>query len=278
MVTVLAQTPISFDVPGRTLHAPLVEARIAGTATRLILDSGSTSHLFTLELVERCALSVQPGEPGLDHAGAPVPSWQVGNVVIEIERLRLGLSDVVAIGAPGRWDAWGIGGLLSPQSLHPTAFTVIDLSGNQLQLVDAGVAAMDEWLRARFPNLQLLRLGREPGEVVEVLAAILPFEPVVTMLNTGGRTTEFEAASVPGLRGSQPDESGQGVSGAEVSGEAVPGQTLVIAGARFTVPTLLVRPAMAHPPGIVGMDVLLGTVLVVSRVPERPIYWLVPTT
>jgi len=278
MVKVLAQTSISFDVPGRTLHAPLVEARIAGTATRMILDSGSTSHALTLELAKRCGVPVQPGEPGQDHAGAPVPSWQVGEVAIEIERMRLRLSDVVAIGAPGPFEGWGIGGFLSPQSLHPTAFAVVDLGGNQLQLVDAGVAAMDEWLRAQFPNLQLLRLGREPGEVVEVLAAISPFEPVVTMLNTGGRTTEFEAASVPGLHGSRPDEPGRGVSGSDVDGEAVPGQTLVVAGARFAVPNLLVRAAMPYPPGMVGMDILLGTVLVVSAVPERPIYWLVPIT
>jgi len=107
-----------------------------------------------------------------------------------------------------------------------------------------------------------------------VQAAIEAFEPVPTMLNSGGRGTEFAASAVPGLIGIPDDEPGKGVGGASVLGEVVEGQTLRIGAARFPVPRLLVRGSIDTMQGLVGMDVLRGTVLAVSPDRSRPIFWL----
>jgi hypothetical protein len=42
------------------------------------------------------------------------------------------------------------------------------------------------------------------------------------------------------------------------------------------VPRLFVREAMGGHDGLIGIDVLRGTILVVSADRTRPVYWLVP--
>jgi hypothetical protein len=276
-IRAVLQAALRFEVPGRTVHAPQVEARIRGVTTRLIVDSGASDHLLTVELAKRCQIDMQPGEPGTDSTGAAVPSWRVGTLDMDVGQTRVRLSDVVAFDGPSQFTEDGIGGFLSPQNLDPSAFAVIDLSGSQLLLMDCDVVAMEKWLGSRYPGFRLLSLTRELGETVEVSASIEPYEPVVAMLDTGGKATEFAASSVPGLRGVPSDRGGRGVSGAGVEGQDVADQTLVVGGARFALPVLRVRETMPIP-GQIGMDVLRGTVLVVSAVRERPIYWLVPST
>jgi len=107
-------------------------------------------------------------------------------------------------------------------------------------------------------------------------AAIEPFPPVPTMLNTGGRGTEFATAAVPGLRGSEPDRLGRGVGGSAVAGTEVADRILRVGDARLPVRRLLVRDSIDTMLGLVGMDVLRGTVLVVSGDPARGLVWLVP--
>ena len=41
---------------GGTTHSPLVEAQVSGVATRLILDTGATDHLLTVDLCEAADL------------------------------------------------------------------------------------------------------------------------------------------------------------------------------------------------------------------------------
>lgn len=166
---------------------------------------------------------------------------------------------------------------MSPQNLHPSAFVVIDLVENKLILVEGDTPDISTWLRSRSPMLRLLSLQRERGATVLVPASVEPFESVVTMLNTGTSGTEFARTVVPGLRGVPPENSGLGVSGAEVLGEEVANQTLRVGDLRFPLPVLFVRERMPpeHPDGQVGMDVLDGTVLGVSADARLPVYWLV---
>jgi hypothetical protein len=274
--TVLLDVQIRFDVGDTVTHAPMVDVVLAGRPTRLILDTGSTDHVLTIEVVRSAGLPHEPGEPGTDHAGSSVDSWFVGEAAAEIDGLTFDLHDVVAITGPGPFAGWGVGGFLSPQHLHPTAWAVLDLRDDRLVLVDGDDPAVVAWLHDRTPDLALLELARDPSEATPVVqAAIDPFGTVPTMLNSGGRGTEFATSAVPGLIGLPDDEPGKGVGGSAVLGEIVEGQTLRIGGARFPVPRLLVRGSIDTMQGLVGMDVLRGTVLAVSADRSRPIFWLV---
>ena len=271
--TVLLDVPIRFDVGETTTHAPIVDVRLAGRPTRLILDTGSTDHVLTIELVRAAGLPHAPGDPGTDHAGESVDSWFVGDVDLEIDGVGFGLHDAVAITGPAPFEGWGVGGFLSPQHLHPTAHVVIDLASDRFILLACDDTALDDWLRTRAPEMSLIELDRDPAEATPVVtAAIEPFEPVATMLNTGGRGTEFAVAAVPGLiDGAAPGEAGKGVGGGPVLGSVVEDRTLRIGEERFPVARLLIREEIDTMLGLVGMDVLRGTILVVSADRSRPV-------
>ena len=103
-----------------------------------------------------------------------------------------------------------------------------------------------------------------------VAGSIEPFEPVATMLNTGGRGTEFAVAAVPGLVGAAV-EAGKGVGGGPVLATAVEDRTLRLGDERFPVARLLIRDEIDTMLGLVGMDVLRGMILVVGADPSRSV-------
>lgn len=109
-----------------------------------------------------------------------------------------------------------------------------------------------------------------------VHAAIDLFDPVVTMLDTGGKRTEFAPVAVPGLRGGVLQSSGRGVGGGESFGSEIRGAILRLGGVALSVPSMLVRDEMGNAPGVIAMDVLRETVLVVSADHSRRVTWLVP--
>jgi hypothetical protein len=274
----LLDVPIRFDVGDGVTHAPMVDVLVSGKPTRLILDTGSTDHVLTLKLVRAAGLPHEPGEPGTDHAGANVDSWFVGDAAIAIDDVGFGLRDVVAITGPAPFAGWGVGGFLSPQHLHPTARVVIDLDADRLILVDGPDQAVDAWLRDRRQDLVCLELERDPDEATPVVAAAIePFAPVQVMLNTGGRGTEFAVAAVPDLVGTAQGDSGRGVGGAPVLGTVVEDRILHVGDARLPVGRLLIRDEIGTMLGLIGMDVLRGTVVVVGADRSRPVRWLVPT-
>lgn len=253
----------------------MVHAKVAGVPTKLVLDTGSTDHVFTRELARHAHLSLAPAEPGTDHAGAAVESWDLGDVDIEVGGASFVLRHVVAIDGPPQFDSWGVGGFLSPHNLHRSGFIVIDLASNSLSHVEGDVPQISAWLLARHPTMRLLVLPREDEEFVAVQASVEPFLSMATMLNTGS-DTEFASQVVPGLGGEPRQNIGHGIGGTQVVGEEFPGQTLLVGNARFSLPRLLVREDMPLPHGIVGMDVLHGTVLAISANRAEPIQWLVP--
>ena len=258
--------PITFETEdGTSVHSPMIHATVGGIGTRLILDTGSTDHVLTKELIDRVGMDIEPAEDGTDHAGAAVPSWSVGALEVRIAEQPFALRDVVAIAGPPPFAAWGVGGFLSPQHLHPTARVLIDLLNDRLVVVESSGADVDAWLIAHVPSLRPIVLDRIADEpTVAVPAAIEPFATVSTMLNTGGRQTEFASAAVPGLRGTADGRGGTGVGGGRVVGSDVGERVLLVGDARISVPRLVVRDEMDDPPGLVGQDVLRGTALICS--------------
>jgi hypothetical protein len=273
---ILLDVPITFEVGDQVTHAPMIHATIAGAPTKLILDTGSTDHILTIELASEVGLRAGPGEPGTDSTGASVQSWTLGGVEVEIAGQAFALRDVVAITAPAPFPGWGVGGFISPQHLRPGAWAVLDLAGERFFLLDGEEADVTAWLSERTPDLWLLRLERVPGDgTILVRGAIEPFEEVVTMLDSGGKRTQFTEAAVPGAHEGPQTSSGRGVGGGESFGAELRGQTLIVGEASLPLATLVLSSEMDGRDGLVGMDVLRGTVLTVSGDPHRPVIWQV---
>jgi len=277
-IQVLTGVQIVFEAAGgETQHAPLVHGQVGGLETRLVLDTGSDVHLLTKEVLDSLGLPFEEGEEGIDHSGATMPSWSVEDVEIRLGELDLTLRDVVAIPSPKPFSVWGIGGVLSPQHLHPTAWTVLDFAALELLLVEGGEGSVAEWLARRSPAAATLRLEREPGfATVVVRAAVAPYPERATLLNSGGRHTEFAAAALPGVARGEAERIGGGVSDADVLGARIGAARLLVAGHEVGVADLVVRDSMHGPQGMMGMDVLRGTSLAVCADPGLPVLWQVP--
>jgi hypothetical protein len=255
----------------------MVFASVGSAASaRYILDTGSDVHLLNEDLADELSLDKQPGEEGTDHSGATMPSWDVGDVPTEIGGIGFMLRDSVSIPAPPPFPGFGIRGILSPQNLHPTAWVVIDTAVDELLLLDATNEEAADFLRARSPAMTLLTLSRDPDfPSVVVTAALDGHEPMPTLLNSGGKATEYSATALGGPSAEPAERLGGGVSGADYVGWSVGPQSLVIEGHRVSVPQVKVRQEMHDPQGMLGMDVLRGTILTCSADVSRPVFWQV---
>ena len=166
---------------------------------------------------------------------------------------------------------------MSPQHLHPTAVVVIDLAGDELLLVEGGDDEVAAWLVERSAALETLSLERDPAFTsVVVPAAVRPFAEMPTLLNTGGKRTEFSSAAVPGLGDGTLERLGGGVSDTDVIGSSGGAQVLAVAGHDVPVEQLAVRETMHDPQGMVGADVLRGTVLACAADRSRRVFWQIP--
>jgi hypothetical protein len=269
------RVPIRFQAAdGSAVHAPLVAGTVAGVDTLLVLDTGSEVHLLTTETAERAGLALEPGEEGTDHAGISMPSWSAGGVELTLTGRTLTLRDVVVIPAPPPFPGYGIGGILSPQHLDGEARIVIDLARDELTFVDGTPDEVTTWLAARAPDSTTLVLERDGRTATPVVAgAIEPFPQTAVMLNTGGRGTEFDETVVPGLAAGKHERLGGGVSGADVVGTRAGDQVLLVGSSRIAVASLAVRRNIGDPSGLVGMDVLRGTVLALDADPGGVVTW-----
>lgn len=274
----LLDVPITFDVGDQLTHAPMVHVTLHGISTKLILDTGSTDHILTIELAQQLGLEAKRGEAGTDSTGASVPSWTLGTVAAELAGHGFDLHEVVAITAPAPFPGWGIGGFISPQHLHPTAWAVLDLAAERFVLLDGDEADVTAWLTARKPTLELLNLERVPG------ARRSWFARRSSRTGPPSRCWTAAASAPSSHRPRSPTrETARGPApGAASAGERPTARSLPrghsSSGARLPVATLIVGPEMDGRDGLVGMDVLRGTVLTVSGDPDRPVLWQVASS
>ena len=194
-VRILLEVPITYDVGGETTHAPMVAARIGAATTKLILDTGSTDHVLDHRLAQRgrarspCRASPASITPALrSRRGASATSALR-------DRRHARSRWPTRSPSPGRRrsSGWGVGGFLSPQHLHPDAAVS--------HRPRRASAPARRWRRGRRsrpgsmtggPAWCVSTLARDAGDPTPVVAAAIePFAPGATMLNTGGRTTEF---------------------------------------------------------------------------------------
>src|SRR5918994_6617650 len=134
-IRVLIEAPIIVrGADDQPTHAPMAQATIGGTPTRLILDTGSTDHLLTMELAAQIGLEATEGEAGTDSTGSSVASWSLGEVPVDIGEQTFTLANVIGINGPPPFIAKGIGAIVSPQPLPPPAWAVLDLSAERFYL------------------------------------------------------------------------------------------------------------------------------------------------
>jgi Aspartyl protease len=261
---------------GSATHAPLIEALISGTTTLLVLDTGSDTHLLTAEFAHEVGLPTEPGEEGTDHAGTAVVSASAGTVPMRVGDATIGLESVVVIPAPPPFPPKGIGGIVSPQLFHPTAWIVLDMADDELVIEQADEAQLLARLADRHPGFQTLVLDRIEDGTIVVEAAFEPQPALPTLLNTGGRGTEVSRLVLPEGASGELERVGGGVSGADVMAQRLGPAVLAIGGARIPVPNLAAREAMEGVQAMVGMDVLRGTVLACTADPTGRAVWQLP--
>ena len=89
---------------------------------------------------------------------------------------------------------------------------MLDLVDDRFFLLDGDDADVLAWLTARSPDLNLVRMEHEPTDgTTLVRAAIEPYEPAVTLLDTGGKRTRFTTTAFPGEVDGPLRSSGRGV-------------------------------------------------------------------
>jgi len=274
----VARTPIGYRTAnGALTHAPLVDVEIGRRRLSFVLDTGSEVHLVTSELAAELGLEGTPGEEGIDHSGASLASWDVGEVSVEIGGAALTLRGVVAIPAPPPFTEQGIAGILSPQHLHASATAVVDMARGELLLVDATDAQVRALLAKRVEPRQLLTLDRVPGFAgIVVRASIDGDDEIDAMLNTGGRGTELSRAVLPDAQAGLAVRIGGGLSGADVMGAEVGPIEIHIGGRVIRVDRLSLRERMHDPQALIGMDLLEGSVLACAADRSRPVFWSLP--
>ena len=94
---------------------------------------------------------------------------------------------------------------------------------------------------------------------------------------TIGNARAISRAAVPGLDSGAEERLGGGVSGADVIGSSAGAQVITVAGHDLPVAQFAVRESMHDPQGMVGMDVLPGTVLACAADRGRRVIWQIPT-
>ena len=276
---------LTFDVPGQALHCPMVAATIAGCTTKLIVDTGATSHLLTRELIQRAGLHAVASAPGRDVAGDSVPSWSVGDVLADIEGARFTLQDVTAIDGPEPFREWGVGGFLSPQHLAADATVVLDLAVNRLAIVVGGLERVSSDLRDRLGEFVVLEGVRHSADTLGLRVRISPAPPIVAILDTGAAETEVAAAALGRTADGPAVSSGRGVGGSSIEVRSLTDQILEVASARLPIARLGIRDTIPAPEdareseiplALIGMDLLRGTVIVIPPRPRTSLLWFVP--
>ena len=276
---------LTFDVPGRELRCPMVTATIAGCTTQLIVDTGATSHLLTTDLVRRAGLHLTAAAPGRDVAGDPVPSWTVGDVLVEVEDSSVMIRDVVAIDGPEPFREWGVGGFLSPQTVSDDATVLLDLVLNRIDILGDESATVLADLVRRFDDYVLLEGARHAAGTIGIRTRVPPAPPVVAIFDTGAAETQIARAALDTEVNGTMSAGGKGVGGSGFEVTILKNQHLEVGATAIRVPELAVRDEIPAPDdaadgelplALIGMDVLHSTALAIAPTGVGSVWWFVP--
>ncbi len=265
---------LSFEVPLadgslHTIHTAFVDASVDGQATRLILDSGTSDHVFTRPSLRFDEADLVPAAPGTDHGGAAVRSWRLDRAAaVEITGYRtVHAARALVIDGPPPFVDWNIGGFLAPQLLVDDGYAVVDLRGLQLRGEPDRPAACPDG-SAPLVMASVVASGDESRW--PIAEATFAGSPVRLLINTGGKHFEIDPAVYDGAVAAK-EGTGRGVSGQAVEGAfGQPGE-LLLGGRAIHVEKPLVRPQGQTANAQIGMDLLRGAILWLPSSQDRPI-------
>lgn len=283
---VLLDTPIFYEVPEdnatRTIHTPMIRARIGGVDTLLILDTGASDSIFVSALGDAIGVERVPDEPGTDHAGAAVPTFAATTSVdMQLESLTIPLRRMLFIEGPAPFAEWGIGGIISPQLLHDNGWVVLDLAGRALRVLEGDEASIARAISEAHEGWGHASLARATpsGDSVRqiIINGSVDGMPARAMLNTGGAHTEVapmlqnDAAADVDV-----DEvtTGRGVSGSDVRGRLGSEQLSCRFGSlELTTEDYVVREQTDAYDAQFGIDILRTDVLMLRAQPGTNAHW-----
>jgi predicted aspartyl protease len=279
-----ARWPLTFDAGGEVLHCPMVEVTIGGYRTKLIVDTGATAHVLTMELVDRAGLEAVAAPPGRDAAGAEVPSWAIGRVAATIAGSDVTLRDVAAIDGPPPFRAWGVGGFLSPQALANRRTALLDLRAHTLEFFDREPTELLSDLMNRFGDCELVHGVRHTAGTLGVDVAVAGARPAIAIFDTGAAGSDVAASIFPKTIEGTEHTSGRGIGGSAISARTLEMQPLKVGHLRLTVPVLSVRDEIPVPhnadrtevpEALIGMDLLRATALAITPPGDGAVWWFV---
>ena len=270
---------MTHDVRGATLHCPTVDAVVGGVETKLIVDTGATDHVLTLDVVDRAGLARTPGPSGTDAAGTDVESWEVDRPPILLGGAALPEATVPAIEGPSPFASWGVGGFLSPQRLAEEV-VVVDFSRKTLEVRDTTAAVEQERISREHPGAIVVVGKRHASGTIGIEIEVPAGGRVTALFDSGAASTAVVTTAVPGAEVARTFS----VGGTAIEAETLPMATLVAGAATFSL-NLSVVSEMPVPDGssidevpsaAVGMDLLRETMLVIPGRDVGSVLWVVP--
>lgn len=179
-----------FEARGKPFPLPLVEGRVAGKRTRILIDSGASSHVIAGWLARSLALPMKKvGDVGTDHVGKEIQTFRVEGAKITIDGWgRVGTGPVIATDVPEIVEKLGIGAIVSPQRLvdsdddgvvldlragvlrtAPFVETAHEMAGTGTPLVTLGEARACEDADSAIPGLSFVVPATVDGKRANLL-------------------------------------------------------------------------------------------------------------
>jgi predicted aspartyl protease len=204
----LRHAKLIFRARGKAFPLPLVEGKVAGHPTKILIDSGASSHVVAGWLARSLGLSMKKlGDVGTDHVGKQIQTFRVEGAKLSIDGWgRLAESPVIAMDVPEIVEKLGIGAIVSPQQLAsgkngvvldlrdgvlrtaPFVETAHEMAGTGSPLVTLGEARVCEDRDSAIPGLSF------------VIPATIDGQRANLLLDTGAHHSDLFTSSPAGQK------------------------------------------------------------------------------
>jgi hypothetical protein len=275
---VLFTAPMAYLDDAAGNRQPFLRATVAGEETLLLLDTGASVHLLLAGLAREAGGRPAEQAKVQDHAGEHFDTQLWAEVPIKVRGKTVRLQRVMDMPSSDGFKKLGVGGVLSPQTMQPGTFAVMDHPSGKVTLVQGTLEDAEKVLRRSLPGWTLVRTPNlaQEDDLVVVEATVEGGAPAPALVDTGAMPVECLAV-LAGV-----DVSGglaapsQSATGTLVLG--IPVQRSVwLAGRSFPATQVLARPSMGTRAykALLGMDLLADVGLVVGARPA-PVALAIP--
>ena len=196
------QAEVTLDAPlvykaadGTDLGIPMVEASVRDGKGLFIVNSASTHNVLTRSFATRVRAPVLESRRVGSSSGAQAEVLPVqGVVAFKFAGTELREENVISFEHPNS-DAQGIAGYLAPHLVGADYPIVLDFAGKSMKVVEGPEHKIKAWLESEYPGLEDIGSYGADGRPYAT-AKIGERADVKVRLDTGGPTTQFEAAYV----------------------------------------------------------------------------------